>query len=245
MTGHKPVAQPIAEVHPLPFSSCSDLIRPIALTCAVPAFVRLLQQKAQASAASAGAAAGSNPTGHFGREETVESQILRLAGSLGVKSVPVLPFRSSRSPSGHPADQPCLTLSLLQAPPADRGHRPAPDALARRRLCRHRHRHRLDPDRGGGGRRPGCPHRRGGARKAPRRRHWRRRWCRWRCWKPHRRACRLKRRAEKGLQSMRRGSGGDERRREGKEHARRDHTVSYAPHPAGCRPDRARENGEP
>jgi hypothetical protein len=87
MSGHKPIDQPIAEVRPshrrVPPALPALLIR---LCPSRP--IRVSQQKAQASA-SAAAAGGAHPSGHFGGEESVESQILRLAGSLGVKCVPV------------------------------------------------------------------------------------------------------------------------------------------------------------
>jgi hypothetical protein len=88
MTGHKPIDQPIAEVRPS-YRRVSPAL-PALLTRLCPSrHIRVSQQKAQASAASAAAAGGAHPSGHFGGEESVESQILRLAGSLGVKCVPV------------------------------------------------------------------------------------------------------------------------------------------------------------
>lgn len=53
-----------------------------------PLVLRVLQQKASASVSSA---LGAQATGHHAAvEETVESQILKLAGSLGVKCVSIL-----------------------------------------------------------------------------------------------------------------------------------------------------------
>lgn len=87
----------------------------------------------------------------------------------------------SRSPLTHLSLRPprCAFPRAPQAPPADRGHRPAP--LARARL-RDRQRDPLRPLRGGRAR-----GRRGEARRrAPRRRHGCRCWRRWRRWEPRR-----------------------------------------------------------